>query len=81
MFWLRNKKSNFQLRTLIWGSDRLVPVSVVSGLQRVDELFFTLVLSTYSEVTIYEVRNDAVSAQRTLKIIRLIGLEQKNKLP
>ena len=21
MFWLRNKKNNFQLRTLIWGSD------------------------------------------------------------
>ena len=23
MFWLRNKKNNFQLRTLIWGSGKL----------------------------------------------------------
>ena len=33
MFWLRNKKYNFQLRTLIWGTEGLRLLSLTCILQ------------------------------------------------
>ena len=33
MFWLRNKKNNFQLRTLIWGPERVLMMSSCRDLE------------------------------------------------
>ena len=40
MFWLKNKKNNFPLRTRIWGPDFINFLSSVNLLLQLDYLFF-----------------------------------------
>ena len=48
MLWLRNKKNNFQLRTLIWGPDVVIKLSVSPH-----EQLYTYVFMVMNSFSVY----------------------------